>query len=218
VPFLLGLTGNIACGKSTVGKLLADRFGADYVDADRVVHLLYAAGSPETRAIAERFGSDLLQPDGTIDRRRLGDIVLADSSALRDLERILDPGVRQAIEARIASSAAPVVVLDAIRLIESGLYKRCDAVWVVVCDPPLQLQRLQSSRNFTPEQASLRVTSQTPVEEKLRRATAVIHNNGSLEDLLAQVETAWRTTVRLHLEVVKPVPLEEPPDGSPAGK
>src|SRR5215208_1793034 len=73
VAFLLGLTGNIACGKSSVGQLLADRYGADYVDADRLVHGLYAAGTPETSAITARFGDDLLQPDGTIDRRRLGD-------------------------------------------------------------------------------------------------------------------------------------------------
>src|SRR5258708_29253354 len=102
VVFLLGLTGNIACGKSTVGQLLAERYGADYVDADRLVHALYAAGTPETRAIAERFGAELLRTeDGTIDRRRLGDRVLGDKIALRDLQRILDPGVRQAIADRI---------------------------------------------------------------------------------------------------------------------
>src|ERR1700730_15736580 len=94
VPFLLGLTGNIACGKSTVGQLLAERFGADYLDADRLVHALYAAGTPETRAIADRFGDALVNPaDGTIDRSRLGDAVLGNRTALRDLERILDPGV-----------------------------------------------------------------------------------------------------------------------------
>src|SRR5579872_6945372 len=86
VAFLLGLTGNIACGKSTVGALLAERFGADYIDADRVVHGLYAAGTPETSAIAARFGAELLTPEGTIDRRRLGDIVMADRTALRELE------------------------------------------------------------------------------------------------------------------------------------
>ena len=129
MPFLLGLTGNIACGKSTVGQLLADRFGADYVDADRLVHALYAAGTPETRAIADRFGKDLiLGDDGTIDRRRLGDLVLGDKNALRDLERILDPGVRQAIADRMARSTAAVVVLDAIRLIEAGTAARCERV------------------------------------------------------------------------------------------
>jgi dephospho-CoA kinase len=195
VAFLLGLTGNIACGKSTVGALLEQRYGADYIDADRVVHGIYAAGTPETAAIAARFGPDLLSADGTIDRRKLGDVVMADKSALRDLERILDPAIRSAIEARIAGSSAPVAVLDAIRLIEGGLYQRCDAVWVVVCEAALQIARLQSTRNFTEEQATLRVTAQVPVEEKLKHATAVIHNIGSLSDLEAQVAAAWDGTV-----------------------
>src|SRR5260221_821196 len=112
VVFLLGLTGNIACGKSTVGQLLAERYGADYVDADRLVHALYAPGTPETLAIAERFGQDLLKNDGTIDRRRLGDKVLSDSAALKDLDGILNPGVRQAHVDRIDHASAPVLVLD----------------------------------------------------------------------------------------------------------
>jgi dephospho-CoA kinase len=200
VAFLLGLTGNIACGKSTVGQILAERFGAEYIDADRLVHAFYAAGTPETSAIAARFGPDLLQHDGTIDRRRLGDTVLSDPQALRDLEQILDPGVRNAIESRLASSSADVIVLDAVRLIEGGLYKRCDAVWVVVCDRDLQISRLESTRNFTPDQAALRIRSQSSIEEKLRHATAVITNNASLEDLETQVEAAWQRTVRPRLE------------------
>jgi dephospho-CoA kinase len=201
VAFVLGLTGNIACGKSTVGALLAQRFGADYVDADRIVHALYAAGTPETRAIAARFGNDLLQPDGTIDRRRLGDVVMADKSALKELERILDPGVRGAIESRLSGSPAPVVVLDAIRLIEGGLYLRCNAVWVVVCDHQLQIERLRSSRHFSLEQATLRVSAQAPIEDKLRHATAVIHNSGALDALESEVARAWATTVQPYLAV-----------------
>lgn len=199
MPFLLGLTGNIACGKSTVGSLLAEHYAADYVDADRIVHERYAAGTPETAAIAERFGQHLLQPDGTIDRRRLGDIVMADREALRELERLLDPGVRSAIEARFARSTAQVIVLDAIRLIEGGLYKRCNAVWVVLCDPSVQVARLQATRNFSLEQAQLRVSAQVPVEEKLRHASAVITNDGDLEALALQVADAWRQGVAPHL-------------------
>jgi len=196
VPFLLGLTGNIACGKSTVGQVLAERYGAEYVDADRLVHTLYAAGTAETAAIAARFGKDLLQPDGTIDRRRLGDMVMSSDAALRDLERILDPGVGRAIADRVDNTSAPVVVLDAIRLLESGIAEQCDTVWVVVCDRELQLQRLQSSRGLTREQAVLRIAAQRPADEKLRHAKAVITNNGSLDDLLRQIESAWAATVR----------------------
>jgi dephospho-CoA kinase len=192
MAFLLGLTGNIACGKSTVGQLLAERYGADYVDADRLVHQLYAAGTPETAAIAERFGADLLREDGTIDRRLLGDRVLGDAPALRDLENLLQPGVRAAIEARVAASSAAVVVLDAIRLIEAGLAARCNAVWVVTCDRDAQINRLMASRAMTHEQAALRVDNQRPQEEKVRYATDVIENHGSLEDLTAQVDEAWQ--------------------------
>jgi len=199
MAFVLGLTGNIACGKSSIGGLLAERYGAEYLDADRIVHERYAAGTPETRAIAQRFGGELLTAEGTIDRRRLGDIVMADRGALRELERILDPGVRAAIEARLTGSPAPVVVLDAIRLIEGGLYKRCNAVWVVVCEPDVQVARLQSTRNFSLEQARLRVSAQTPVEDKLRHATAVISNNESLDELTSAVERAWQTTVAPYL-------------------
>ena len=202
MAFLLGLTGNIACGKSTVGRLLTERYAADYIDADQVVHERYAAGTPETQAIAARFGADLLREDGTIDRRRLGDKVLGNQAALKDLEGILDPGVRRAIEARIASSSAPVVVLDAVRLIEGGLYERCDAVWVLVCGRQAQLERLQATRNFSTEQAALRVDSQPPIESKLRHATAVLTNDSSVADLEAQIEAAFRRDVRPRLDAV----------------
>jgi dephospho-CoA kinase len=200
VAFLLGLTGNIGCGKTTVGQLLASRFGAEYVDADQAVHTLYAAGTPETRAIAARFGDHLLQADGTIDRRQLGDIVMANATALRDLERLLDPGVRRIIDTRLRRSTARAVVLDAIRLIESGLYARCDAVWVVVCDQQLQLARLQATRGFSAQQAAVRVAAQRPIEDKLRHATAVIANNGRIEGLIAEVDAAWTRTVAPYLE------------------
>jgi dephospho-CoA kinase len=196
VPFLVGLTGNIACGKSTVGQVLAERYGAEYVDADRLVHTLYAAGTDETAAIAARFGADLLQSDGTIDRRRLGDLVMSNDAALRDLERILDPGVGRAIADRVDNTSAPVVVLDAIRLLESGIAEQCDTVWVVVCDRELQLQRLQSSRGLSRKQAALRIAAQRPADEKLRHAKAVITNNASVDDLLGQIESAWAATVR----------------------
>jgi dephospho-CoA kinase len=200
VVFLLGLTGNIACGKSTVGQLLAERFGADYVDADRLVHGLYAAGTVETRAIADRFGRDLLGLDGTIDRRRLGDMVLADRGALRDLEDILAVGIRLAIEDRLVNSAAQVVVLDAIRLIEGGLAERCDTVWVVVCEKDAQMARLQASRGMTGDQAALRIAAQSPAEDKIRRANFVITNQGTLEDLAQQVDAGWQQTVLSRLK------------------
>ena len=199
VAFLLGLTGNIACGKSTVGQLLADRYAAEYVDADRLVHALYAAGTPETAAIAARFGQELVGADGTIDRRKLGDRIFGDRSALRELEEILDPAVSRAIATRLAETSAAVLVLDAIRLIEAGIAARCDAVWVVVCNRDAQTARLQTSRGMSAEQASLRIAAQSPAEDKIQHATAVITNHGSLDDLSAQVDAAWNRTVQPNL-------------------
>lgn len=192
---LLGLTGNIACGKSTVGRYLAERYAAEYVDADRVVHALYTAGTEETRRIAERFGAGLLQEDGTIDRRRLGDVVMTNVPARLELEQILEPGIRRAIERRVAESRARVLVLDAIRLIEAGWAERCDAVWVVTCERPAQLARLMDSRNMTRDQAELRVDAQSPQAEKVRRATTVLSNDLDPASLLRQVDEAWRTEV-----------------------
>jgi dephospho-CoA kinase len=185
------LTGNIACGKSTVGRLLAQRYQADYIDADALVRERYAPDTPETAAIARRFGSNLRQADGTIDRRRLGDLVMADPNARHDLERILDPAVRRALTQRIEQAQAPVVVLDAIRLIESGLADRCDAVWVVTCPRAVQLQRLRASRGFLLAQAETRIDAQSPQDEKVARATTVIENDGSLAQLEQRVAAAW---------------------------
>lgn len=193
MPLLLGLTGNIACGKSTVGRLLAERYAADYVDADAVVHALYAPGTPETAAIARHFGDHLLTPDGTVDRRQLGDRVMKDPAARRELETLLEPSVRRALAERLERSApnVEVVVLDAIRLIESGLVDQCQAVWVVVCQRSEQEHRLVQARGLSPEQARLRIDAQSPADEKVRRATAVLHNDGDLADLERQVAEAW---------------------------
>lgn len=199
MAFLLGLTGNIACGKSTVGRILETRYGADYVDADRVVHGLYAAGTPETRAIADEFGHDLLRADGTIDRRRLGDIVMADTAALRTLEALLAPSIRRALEDRLAATSAPVVILDAIRLFEAGLASRCGAVWVVTCAREDQLARLQNSRGLSRAQAELRVDAQPPIANKLEHATEVMTNTGSLSALEQQIDAAWRRSVAPNL-------------------
>lgn len=195
MPFVLGLTGNIACGKSAVGAYLVERYGVDYVDADRVVHQLYEPGRPEVNAIARRFGTDLLSADGTIDRRRLGDVVMADPGARADLEGILYPAVLALVDERVARSQARVVVIDAVKLIEAGLAAHCDTMWVVTCDRASQMERLMFTRGFTAAQATLRIDAQEPVEEKLGHASAVIDNRGTLPDLYERVDQAWQRTV-----------------------
>jgi dephospho-CoA kinase len=189
MPFRIGLTGNIACGKSTVGKLLVAR-GAEYIDADRLVHTLMEPGTPENDRIVARFGPEVRAEDGRIDRPRLGAIVFADPAALRDLEAILHPGVRQEIRRRMAAATASVLVVDAIKLLESGLAKEMDAVWVVTCPRAEQVRRLMTERGLTAEQAEVRISAQTPQEEKARQATVVIDNGGTLADTERQVDAA----------------------------
>jgi dephospho-CoA kinase len=189
MSYRIGLTGNIACGKSTIGRLLVAR-GAEYVDADRLVHALMEPGTPEHERIVARFGAEALAADGRIDRVWLGGVVFADPAALRDLEAILHPGVRAEIRRRMAVSTAPIVVVDAIKLLESGLAREMDAVWVVTCPRAEQVRRLVTERGLTAEQAETRISAQGSQEEKARQATVVIANGGTLEDTERQVDAA----------------------------
>lgn len=189
MPFRIGLTGNIACGKSTIGKLLVER-GAEYLDADRLVHALMEPGTPENDQIVARFGPEVRAADGRIDRPRLGGIVFADPAALQDLEAILHPGVRTEIRRRLAASTAPIFVVDAIKLIEGGLAREMDAVWVVTCPRSEQVRRLMTERGMTSDQAETRISAQGSQEEKVRHATVVIDNGGTLEETERQVAAA----------------------------
>src|SRR4051794_24955563 len=189
MPLRVGLTGNIACGKSTIGRLLEAR-GAEYIDADRLVHALMERGQPEQAQIVERFGPEVQMADGRIDRARLGGIVFADPAALRDLEGILHPGVRAEIRRRIAASTAPIVVVDAIKLFEGGLAAEMDAVIVVICPRAEQVRRLTTKRGLTVEQAEIRIDAQNPQEEKARQATIVIDNGGTHAETERQVDAA----------------------------
>ena len=189
--YIIGLTGNIACGKSQIAGILRD-LGAELIDADRVAHELLEPGTAEYGRIVERFGREILLPDGAIDRRKLGGIVFADPTALRDLEQILHPAVRPRIRARFAAAQAPVVVVEAIKLLEVGLYLETDAVWVVTADRDTQVRRLMESRGLSRQEAETRVDAQPPQSEKVARADVVIDNSGDLSRSREQVVAAWR--------------------------
>lgn len=191
---IIGLTGGIGCGKSAVGALLRE-LGAEYADADQVVHGLLTAGSPTVERVARRFGPEVLAPGGGVDRRRLAAIVFGDPAALRDLEALLHPAVRAELRRRMAASAAPAFVVDAIKLIESGLYREVDSVWVVTCRPDEQRRRLVELRGMTPEEAEARIAVQPDQATRLAHADVVIENDGTLEDTRAQVAAAWRRMV-----------------------
>lgn len=187
---MIGLTGNIASGKSAVSALLAEH-GAYGVDADAVAHEVLQPGTEETTAVAARFGPGVLAPDGAVDRPALGRIAFADRDAMADLEAIVHPGTRRRILDRIAASTEEVAVIEAIKLIEGPLVDHVDAVWVVTAPRDVRIARLVAERGMTREQAAQRVDAQNPEEEKVRRADIVIRNDGSLDDLRRQVDAAW---------------------------
>ncbi|WP_376789274.1 dephospho-CoA kinase [Thermoflexus sp.] len=194
-PVLIGLTGNIACGKSTVARMLAEK-GAYIIDADAIAHEVIRKGTPAYESILRRFGEEILGPDGEIDRRRLGAIVFRDPRAMQDLEAVVHPAVLEEIQRRVqACSQAPAIVIEAIKLIESGLAWACDTLWVVTCPEPEQIRRLVIERGFAEEEARIRVHAQPPQEEKIRHADVIIDNSGDLEMTRRQVERAWREWV-----------------------
>jgi len=192
-PYRIGLTGNIATGKSTVGRMLA-QLGAEVIDADQVAHATLAPGGVAYDDVIAAFGAEILAPDGTIDRGKLGDIVFSDAEALAQLERLVHPPVIAEVRRRIAASLAPVVVVEAIKLLESGVASDYNAIWVTTCPETAQVKRLMKSRRFTREEALRRIRAQPPQAEKLARADVIIDTSGSLDETRAQVSTAWETT------------------------
>ena len=189
-PYVIGLTGNIGTGKSTVGRMLAE-LGARVIDADQVAHEAMRPGGPAFQAVLDAFGPGILGADGSIDRVRLGGIVFRDAAALKRLEALVHPAVIAEVDARIARAEEPVVVVEAIKLIEAGMHRRYDALWVVTAPRELQIARLMRERGLTEEEAALRVDAQPPQEEKAARADVVIVNDGSLDELWQRVEEEW---------------------------
>ncbi|PDV97392.1 dephospho-CoA kinase [Candidatus Chloroploca asiatica] len=202
--YLLGLTGGVACGKSTVLTLL-EELGAQTLDADQVTHRVQVPGTPVYAQILAAFGPEIVPaPGAPIDRRHLGALVFSDPARLRELEQIVHPAVRTEIRAFLDTAgtgtpppgfAHPVVVLDAIKLIESGWINECDQVWVVTCPEDQQIARLMATRGFNEAEARQRVTAQIPQANRLPYATVVIDNSGTLAELRAQVGAAWATAL-----------------------
>ncbi|NJN15301.1 MAG: dephospho-CoA kinase [Oscillochloris sp.] len=206
--YLIGLTGGIACGKSTVLAMLA-ALGARTIDADRVTHKVQQPGTPVYEQIVAAFGPKILvSPKGMIDRRKLGAIVFNDPARLQQLERIVHPAVRAEIArfledlgraggygTRLRPIDRPVGVIDAIKLLESGWAEQCDQIWVVTCPPEQQIERLISTRGMSEAEARQRVAAQAPQESRVRRASVVIDNGGSQTATRTQVEAAWQSVI-----------------------
>jgi dephospho-CoA kinase len=194
--YLIGLTGNIGAGKSTVARQLAE-LGAFVLDADQVYRGLIEPGQPGHAAVVDLFGDGVLAADGSIDRRRLGEMVFRDPAALSRLERATHPLVRARADELFAAAKPRVAVYEAIKLIESGAADRCDELWVVTAPREQRVERLVRTRGLSAEDAALRVDAQPPEAEKAARADVVIANDRDVAALHDRVEREWTRVARL---------------------
>lgn len=188
---LVGLTGGIGSGKSTVSARLAAH-GALVVDADAIVREVQAPGTPVLAAIVERFGPGVLAPDGSLDRQALADIVFGDDAALADLNAVVHPAVGAEIARRLEEAAGTdgVVVLDVPLLVESGRDDMA-ALLVVDVDPDVAVRRVVEQRGMREDDVRARIARQASRADRLARATHVIDNSGSREDLERRVDEVW---------------------------
>jgi dephospho-CoA kinase len=189
---VVGLTGGIGSGKSTVSALLAER-GAVVVDADAITRELQQPGTPVFDAMVEHFGSGVVAADGNLDRAAVADIVFDDPQTLRDLNAIVHPAVGTEIAERMSRLAETdaVVILDIPLLVESAKGYQVDGLLVVDVDPERAVERLVDQRGMREADVRSRMRRQASREERLARADRVIHNDGSLDDLAKEVDGAW---------------------------
>ncbi|MBN1450311.1 MAG: dephospho-CoA kinase [Anaerolineales bacterium] len=189
--YIIGLTGNIATGKSVVRRML-EHLGAYTIDADALAHRAIAKDAPGYKPVLETFGKWILGSDGQIKRSKLGGLVFRDPEALEKLENIVHPLVEQAIEILVQRASQRVVVIEAIKLIESPLRAACDSIWVTYAPEEIQIERLMRKRNFSHDEAVERIHSQGAQSEKIERANTVIRNTSSYDELWKQVTSAWK--------------------------
>jgi len=209
---ILGLTGNIATGKSVVRKML-EHLGAYGIDADALTHRAMARGAPGFQPVVDAFGQWILDSEGQIDRSRLGRVVFSDAAALAQLEAILHPLVRQAIDVLVRRSSQKVIVIEAIKLLEGPLKAACDSIWVTTAPYEMQVARLVQKRGMTREAARQRINAQPPQEAKIAQAHIVIRNDGSFEKTWQQVLAGWQKAipgVSSEVESLAPAPKGQP--------
>jgi dephospho-CoA kinase len=197
--FVVGLTGGIASGKSTVSLLLKDK-GAVIIDADEIARQIMQPDKPAWFKVINHFGHEILNEEEYIDRKKLADIVFSDKRQLEFLNSFTHPEIINEIKSQLEyykSLQKEVVIIDAALLLEVGLDAIVDEVWVVTVDEKVQLERLMNrDKNLNKEQAMSRIRSQMPQEEKIKYADRVIDNSGSIEDTKVQVDSIWREISR----------------------
>lgn len=189
--FVIGLTGNIATGKSVVRKML-EHAGAFGIDADALSHRAIQSDAPGHQRVINAFGKYILKDNGEIDRQKLGQIVFSDPQALGMLEGIVHPIVRDGVDLLVRKSNHRVVVIEAIKLLESPIHEACDVTWVVTASEAAQLARLRQKRGMSETEARKRMASQSAQAEKISKADTVIDNSGSIMETWEQVKVAWK--------------------------
>jgi dephospho-CoA kinase len=187
---IIGLTGGIGTGKTTVSNYLASQYQLPILDADIYAREAVQLGSPILDKIIERYGSGVQLPDGMLNRKRLGEIVFSDPSQRQWLEQQIHPYVGNRITAELDTLVAPVVVVVVPLLFEAGMTDLVTEIWVVSCAPEQQLRRMIERDRLTLEQARDRINSQLPLQEKVGRANVVLENSSTVEVLLQQIDLA----------------------------
>ena len=190
-PFVIGLTGPVPSGKSTVAEMLRER-GAEVIDADRVYRSLLVPGSALWRQIVEGFGPAIVRSDGEIDRAALAEIVFANPEALADLDRIAHPAVVEEIRTRIAKTRAPLVVLEAVKLVQAGLASEIDALWFITADSETRLRRLMSRSGLDKADARARIAAAPDTVPADVVVDATIDSSGDLDSTSSAIDEAWR--------------------------
>lgn len=190
---VIGLTGGIGSGKSTVSRFLAE-LGAVIIDADKVGHDALKDAAIRQEIVAA-FGERVLTPAGDIDRARLGKIVFDDAEALERLNRIMQPRIHDVIKAQLEDCrerGVAVVVLEAPLLVEAGATSIVDEVWVTAAPEPTVLKRLRERSGLSESETLARIHSQISAEERVKHADVIVDNDGSLDELKAKIEGLWR--------------------------
>ncbi len=186
--WILGITGGVGCGKSTVLDILQKEYGAYVIQADIVAHELMEPGQTSYKAIVEHFGQEILAEDGHIDRKALGAIVFADEEKLALLNSLTHPAVKMEIRRRITESQNIFIVIEAALLLEDHYDEICDEIWYVYADREVRFQRLAASRGYSREKSRSMMDNQMSDEELRCRCQAVIDNSGTLEETRKALE------------------------------
>lgn len=210
--FIIGITGNIATGKSVIRRMLANA-GILGIDADVLAHRMFYPGGPAYQTVIEAFGSEIKSDHDSISNKKLGQIVFNDPERLRQLESLVHPPVINAIIKRVKAAHRPLIAVEAIKLLESGLGSYCDSIWVSYASFDHQIQRLVSQRGLSHEEASSRIKAQPPQSAKFSQADVIINTETSFKDTWLRTQSALNDTIQPS-KMDSPLHINSTEDGS----